>query len=81
MKSHPLEKLEKLLRGKPFAELLSEGIILDVKRVMEMTGYTRQHISKMCLEGKLPHFSRAEGLYFFFPEDIKALFSYSPAKR
>ena len=74
----PVEKLEQMLVFKSFDALLATGEVFDVLAVVDRTGYTRQHIYRLCREGKLECITRGanpeEITYYFLPDQVSALF-------
>ncbi len=77
----PAERLEQMLRFKSFDEMLLAGDILDMTAAIARTGYTRQHLARLCRDGRIEYIGRGvaekEIQYFFFPGAIKALFNHN----
>lgn len=75
----PTQKLEAMLEFKSFEELLNEGWILDVQGASQRSGYTPQHVRRLCREERLGCIPRGlnkeEVQFFFLPEQISSLFS------
>jgi hypothetical protein len=73
-------RLDVLLKTKSFDRLLADGDIYDVRGASQRSGYTPQHVRRLCKEGRLEHFTRGvnkdEVHYYFFPEYLTALFSF-----
>ena len=69
-------RLEHLLSFKTFDELLLLGIIYDIQRAARRSGFNDAHLRKLCLGGKIDHFTRkVVGVqYFFWPEQVAGLF-------
>lgn len=89
MKSPKISKLETpletMLRSKTFEQLLIDGDIFDVKGASDRSGYTMQHIRRLCREGRLAHINRGlndeEVQFFFLPEHLTGLFKFQKAQR
>lgn len=75
----PTQKLDAMLAYKPFEQLLKDGDILDVQGASQRSGYTPQHVRRLCREERLACIPRGlnpeEVQFFFLPEQIKGLFS------
>ena len=80
----PTEKLVLLLQFKPFEQLLKDGDLFDVQGASQRSGYTPQHVRRLCREERLDHLTRglndAEVHFYFLPEQLEALFTYKKAK-
>mgnify|MGYP003393732467 CR=1 FL=1 len=59
---------------KPFEDRLRDGELCDVHTAARLTGYSEQHIRRLCADDELPHIRRNDSQYFFEPEHIKAVF-------
>ncbi len=75
----PTEKLEAMLKHKTFEQLLAANDILDVQGASQRSGYTPQHVRRLCRENRLDHIRRGlveeEVHFFFLPEQVKNLFT------
>lgn len=80
----PGTSLEEMLRVKTFDELLKDGDVFDVQGAANRSGYTPQHIRRLCREGRLAHIDRGpspdEVAFFFTLEQLSGLFRYQKAK-
>lgn len=63
---------DKFAAFKPFDKMVKDGDVCDVTRAAELTGYSEQHIRRLCADKATPHQER-RGTYWFTPEDIEAL--------
>jgi hypothetical protein len=75
----PTQKLDAMLAYKSFEQLLNDGDILDVKGASQRSGYTPQHVRRLCREDRLDHIRRGlveeEVHFYFLPSQIASLFS------
>lgn len=82
----PTQKLDAMRVHKSFAELLNDGNIFDVQGASQRSGYTPQHVRRLCREERLGAITRGlpgapeEVQFFFLPEQLDDLFSYRKAK-
>jgi hypothetical protein len=80
----PHKKLDAMLEHKSFTQLLTDGDIFDVQGASDRSGYTPQHIRRLCREKRIAHIDRGptpeEVVFFFLPEQLTALFRYQKAK-
>lgn len=80
----PTQKLDVMLAHKSFEQLLKDGDLFDVQGASQRSGYTPQHVRRLCRENRLDHLERglndAEVHFYFLPEQLKALFTYKKAK-
>ena len=74
--SRPAQKtLEDLLKRKSFDQLLKDGDIFDIEVAAAKTGYSPQHLRRLCAGGKIGCIARGDSQYYFLPEHITAIFS------
>lgn len=80
----PNKKLVAMLQYKTFDQLLKDGDVFDVQGASDRSGYTPQHIRRLCREKRIAHIDRGptpeEVVFFFLPEQLTALFRYQKAK-
>ena len=80
----PTQKLDVMLAHKPFEQLLKDGDLFDVQGASQRSGYTPQHVRRLCREERLDHLTRGlnneEVHFYFLPEQLAALFTYKKAK-
>ena len=80
----PESKLDVMLAHKPFEQLLKDGDLFDVQGASQRSGYTPQHVRRLCREERLDHLTRGlndeEVHFFFLPEQLKALFTYKKSR-
>lgn len=76
---NPTQKLDAMLAYKTFEQLLKDGDILDVQGASQRSGYTPQHVRRLCREDRLGHIRRGlveeEVHFYFIPDQIKGLFT------
>lgn len=81
----PNQKLAAMLQYKTFNQLLKDGDVFDVQDASDRSGYTPQHIRRLCREKRIAHIDRGptpeEVVFFFLPEQLTALFRYQKAKQ
>ena len=68
------DTIEDMLDVKPFDELLKDGDIFDIDGAHKITGYSVQHLRRLCQQGKIEHVERGEAQYFFLPRHLKGVF-------
>lgn len=80
----PDTSLEQMLQSKSFEQLLADQDVFDVQGASHRSGYTPQHIRRLCHEDRLPHIRRGVNAevvqYYFLPEQLRALFVYHAAR-
>jgi hypothetical protein len=80
----PDEKLSAMLKHKTFEQLLKDGDLYDANGAAQRSGYTPQHIRRLCrTPTRLDHLTRGAGedaQLYFLPEQLDALFTYKKAK-
>ncbi len=80
----PGTSLEEMLRVKTFDELLKDGDVFDVQGASDRSGYTPQHIRRLCRENRIAYIERGptpeEVVFFFTLEQLNGLFRYRKAK-
>lgn len=68
------------VRGmKTFNERLKSGEITDLKRAAELTGYSEQHLRRLCNLRQIAHVRRNRREYFFTKASLRGLFTYFSA--
>ena len=76
--------LSEMLQVKTFDQLLKDGDIFDVQGASDRSGYTPQHIRRLCRERRIAHIDRGptanEVVFFFTAAQLTALFRYQKAK-
>ena len=76
--------LDQMLDAKSFEELLADGDIFDVPGAAQRSGYSEQHIRRLCREERIPCIRRGptpeEIVFYFYPWDLAALFRYQKAR-
>ena len=64
---------------KTFDERLKSGEITDIKTAAKLTGYSEQHLRRLCHLRKVGHTRRLEREFFFSKADLRALFTHFSA--
>lgn len=76
--------LAEMLQVKTFGQLLKDGDVFDVQGASDRSGYTPQHIRRLCREKRVDHIDRGptpdEVVFFFTLEQLNGLFRYQKAK-
>lgn len=63
---------EKFWSMKPLEEMLKDGDICAVPKAAKLTGFSEQHLRRLCADKKVEH-ERRMGHYFFTPLQIAKL--------
>lgn len=87
---NPARKLKAMLEFKSFDTLIEHGDLLNAQMFAARTGYTPQHVRRLCREGKISCIKRGyqgkspqadeEFQYFFLPEHVTAFFAAQNAR-
>jgi len=78
----PGMSLEEMLKVLPFNDLVEEGFILGVEAVAARTGYTPQHLRRLCADEKVDHIKQGNmPRYYFLPHHVNALLKLVPVKK
>lgn len=71
----PGMSLSAMLKIRPWNSLIKNFHVLTLDIAMARTGFSGQHIKRLCADGKMGHFTRGpKGQYFFLPEHIDGVF-------
>lgn len=65
--------LPEMLDLKPFGQLVEDGHVFVVDYVAKRTGYTVQHIRRLCHAKKIPHVVRGGLQYVFLPLHVEQI--------
>jgi len=65
---------------KTFDQQIKDGDLFDIERAAKLTGYSVQHVRRLCHDRRIGHVRRGPQ-FFFTQQHIKNAFQYVEAQR
>lgn len=73
-------KAHRFRAPKSFAQRIKDQELFPIKVAAEITGYSIQHLRRLCHKRKVGHLKRGGNEFFFTPHDLEAVFAHIKAQ-
>ncbi len=67
------KRRDKFATIKSLEKMIADGDLCNILRAAELTGYSPQHLRRLCDAKAIAHHRRRDEQYYFSPEQIEAL--------